>query len=84
MATYEIEITKRLMKTSTITVPDHVPADDVKEWAEENADDIFDVDSYERDATWDVDNLVEGDSVGVTVTNTFEDHEYEVEGFKAN
>ena len=81
MTKYEIEITKRLMKTVTITVPDHVPAADVEDWVGENSDDIFDVEEYEDDAAWDVDDFVDGEIVEVFVTNTSGDFEYEVDGF---
>jgi hypothetical protein len=83
MATYEIEITKRLMKTMTITVPDSVTADEAKEWAQDNDSEIFDVDSYDGTVKWNVNDLVDGEKVEVQVAQTFEDFEYETEGFSS-
>ncbi len=81
MATYEIEITKRLMKTITVNVPDHVPADDVKDWVGENSDDVFDVEPYQGTVLWDADDLVDNEVVKISLSTDFEDHEYDVEGF---
>lgn len=81
MATYEVEITKKLMKTVTITVPDNIPAEDVEEWAGENASEVFDVDSYQGIVEWEVEDLVEDEEIKMQLAEKFEDFEYEIEGF---
>lgn len=83
MAEYEVEITKRLMKTVTISVPDDVPVEEVKDWVGEFADEVFDVDPYQGVVEWDVDDLIDGREIKMTARTNFEDHEYEIEGFKA-
>ena len=81
MATYKVEITKDLMRTYTITVPDFVAPEDAKEWCEENAPDLWDVEEHDGLATWDVNDLEEGKEVTVSVKCDFDDDEYEVDGF---
>jgi hypothetical protein len=46
MATYEIDITRKQMKTVRLSVRDDIPGEDVREWAEDyaNLSDLFDTD----------------------------------------
>ena len=81
MAEYEIELTKKLMKTITVTVPDDVPAEEVKEWVNEFPDDLFDVEPYQGTVKYDVDDMLADRDVPMTVCTDFEAHDLEVEGF---
>jgi hypothetical protein len=81
MAKYEVEVSKRLMRTFTIEVPDDIPQENVKEWAAENPHDLFDLEEYQPEEEWDVDDLVDGEIVTMLANCIFEDHEYDVEGF---
>ncbi|MFW5490407.1 MAG: hypothetical protein ACNI3A_18620 [Desulfovibrio sp.] len=72
MATYEIDITKRLTRVVEVTVPNHISKDEVENWAVEH--------SQGR-----VTDLVAGQEVCVSAVSTIRDDEhdaeYEVAGF---
>lgn len=73
MATYEIDITKRLMKTVVLTVPDHVPEEDAKEWASENIDELFDIEGYQGTEKWEDSTLQDGETLPVELSAKDED-----------
>jgi hypothetical protein len=81
MATYAVDITKKLMKTVILTVPDSVSKEDAQEWADDNIDDVFDVEHYEGEVKWNVEDLSEGESMEVKISEKMADEEYEIEGF---
>jgi hypothetical protein len=81
MATYAVDITKKLMKTVIMTVPDSVSKEDAQEWVDDNIDDVFDVERYQGEVKWNVDDLSEGESLEVNISEKLADEEYEIEGF---
>jgi len=82
MATYKLELSKKIMRDYTVTVPDFVSPEDAKEWCEENAPDLWDVEEHDQSVTWDgVKDLEEGEEVSVSIKCDLDDDEYEVEGF---
>jgi hypothetical protein len=80
MTTYEIDITKRVMKTIHVTVPDHIPAKDVREWAYEYIDELHDVSAWQGEVTVDGYDYSFWDHVPITMKAALSDEEYELEG----
>lgn len=82
MATYELELTKQIIRHYTVIVPDFVSPEDAKEWCEEKADYIWDVEDNEGPVSWeDVKDLEEGKEVTVSLECTYDTEEYEAGGF---
>lgn len=69
------------MRTYVVTVPDTVSPEDAKEWCDENAGDLWDYDDCDGEVCWSVKDLEEGEEVPVTLRCTFDDAEYELDGF---
>ena len=79
MATYTVNLTHKNIRSYTITVPDNVPEDDVKEWVAENSGDLWDVERGDGTARWDLDDLVDDANIEVSVICTLEDDVLDVE-----
>jgi len=78
---YLINLTKKTMKTAKITVPDNIPFGDVQAWAEQNPEDLFNVDACQEEVEWDgVIDLVAGKKTTVLVQEFSDDgDDYEMD-----
>ncbi|MBC17120.1 MAG: hypothetical protein CL942_08715 [Desulfovibrio sp.] len=77
---YTAEISKKVMKTITIEVPDHVTEEDVKEFTDEAIDDLFDLEDYQGTVKWQEDDFFDS-PVDMTLVASDDGHEYELDGF---
>jgi len=75
---YSINVTKRVMKTITMEMPDHIPMDAAREFAEEVVDDIFDIEPYQGTVEW---NEFFGEPVKVRLTSSDGSDEFDIDGF---
>lgn len=80
MPKYEVDISKTLMKTVTVEAPDHVSLEDAREFAWDAADDLFDLEEYEKAVEWDEDEFYETPTKLIVQCTIDEGHEYSIDG----
>lgn len=77
---YEIEITKSTTKTIKVTTDKPIDEDELRDWADDYCDELYDIESYQGDVKLDPDDLIEGGTVAMTARETEEYGLIELEG----